>query len=89
MVVVLKEKIIKVLAQTLRLDINVIEKYGENENLTSLLIKSITTIQLIIKLEEEFDIEIAEEDLNLENFDTINKITTLLEGKYLLDSKKA
>ncbi|HDR7437768.1 TPA: hypothetical protein QCX34_005395 [Bacillus anthracis] len=85
----LKEKIIKVLAQTLRLDINVIEKYGENENLTSLLIKSITTIQLIIKLEEEFDIEIAEEDLNLENFDTINKITTLLEGKYLLDSKKA
>ncbi len=89
MVVVLKEKIIKVLAQTLRLDINIIEKYGENENLTSLLIKSITTIQLIIKLEEEFDIEIAEEDLNLENFDTINKITTLLEGKYLLDSKKA
>lgn len=88
MVVVLKEKIIKVLAQTLRLDINVIEKYGENENLTSLLIKSITTIQLIIKLEEEFDIEIAEEDLNLENFDTINKITTLLEEKYLLDSKK-
>ncbi|WP_368936673.1 phosphopantetheine-binding protein [Bacillus sp. SH8-8] len=85
----LKEKIIKVLAQTLRLDINIIEKYGENENLTSLLIKSITTIQLIIKLEEEFDIEIAEEDLNLENFDTINKITTLLEGKYLLDSKKA
>ncbi|MBJ7930798.1 hypothetical protein JDS81_16060 [Bacillus cereus group sp. N31] len=85
----LKEKIIKVLAQTLRLDINVIEKYGENENLTSLLVKSITTIQLIIKLEEEFDIEIAEEDLNLENFDTINKINTLLEGKYLLASKKA
>lgn len=43
---------------------------------------SVKTIELIVNLEIEFDIEIDDQDLLVENFSTIHKIAILLSGKY-------
>ncbi|WP_336783260.1 acyl carrier protein [Paenibacillus illinoisensis] len=43
---------------------------------------SIKTIEFIVNLEVEFDIQIDDQDLLVENFSTINKITKLLSEKY-------
>ncbi|SDT35599.1 D-alanine--poly(phosphoribitol) ligase subunit 2 [Paenibacillaceae bacterium GAS479] len=43
---------------------------------------SIKTIEFIVNLEVEFDIQIDDQDLLVENFSTINKVTKLLSEKY-------
>ncbi|WP_165861402.1 acyl carrier protein [Paenibacillus paeoniae] len=43
---------------------------------------SIKTIEFIVNLEVEFDIEIDDQDLLVENFSTINKVTKLLSENY-------
>ncbi|MHA7581393.1 acyl carrier protein [Paenibacillus sp. OK003] len=43
---------------------------------------SIVTIKLIINLEVKFDIQIEDDDLLIENFSTLNKISNLLSQKY-------
>lgn len=43
---------------------------------------SIVTIKLIINLEVRFDIQIDDNDLLIENFSTLNKISSLLSEKY-------
>jgi acyl carrier protein len=42
-------------------------------------LNSITSIELIVKLEDEFDIAISDDDLIIDNVCTINKIVQLLE----------
>lgn len=43
---------------------------------------SLNTIKLIVNLEVEFEIQIDDQDLLVENFSTINKIFILLSEKY-------
>lgn len=43
---------------------------------------SIKTIELIVNIEVEFDIQIDDQDLLVENFSTVSKITRLLSEKY-------
>ncbi|OMD17358.1 hypothetical protein BJP50_16210 [Paenibacillus odorifer] len=43
---------------------------------------SIKTIELIVNLEVEFDIEFDDKDLVIDNFLSISKICSLLTGKY-------
>lgn len=45
------------------------------------LIDSLTTIELITKLEEQFNINIDTDDLNHHNFNTIANITALVNQK--------
>jgi acyl carrier protein len=44
---------------------------------------SIKMIELIVSLEVEFDIEIEDQDLLIENFSTIEKIASLFSEKYV------
>lgn len=43
---------------------------------------SLKTIELIVNLEIEFDIQIDDEDLLVDNFSSISKIASLLSEKY-------
>ncbi len=45
------------------------------------LIDSLTTIELITKLEEQFNINIDTDDLNHHNFNSVENITTLVNQK--------
>ncbi|MNB80292.1 acyl carrier protein [compost metagenome] len=51
-------------------------------NLSHEGLDSIKTIELIVNLEVEFDIQIDDQDLLIENFSSVDKIAALLSGKY-------
>ncbi|WP_164744510.1 acyl carrier protein [Paenibacillus xylaniclasticus] len=53
-----------------------------NSNLIDEGLDSIKCIDLIVHLEMEFDIEFDDEDLVIENFSTIHKISKQLTDKY-------
>jgi len=57
-------------------------KLQDDENIFSLgFVNSMFAMQLVLFLEKEFKIAIDNEDLELENFKSINAICTLLEKK--------
>ncbi|MFQ5672486.1 MAG: phosphopantetheine-binding protein [Nitrospinales bacterium] len=58
------------------------QNVGENDLLIEDgLLDSIGIVQLVAFLEEEFDIEIDEEDFNEDNLGTVGKIAQFLEKK--------
>lgn len=57
-------------------DVSVIEMETPLEN--KLGIDSLKTLQLIVELEQVFDIEVDDDDLLFENFATIHKIVELI-----------
>jgi acyl carrier protein len=74
----LKQMINKKLNEVLNREINLdFETDLRNEGLDS-----IKTIVLIVNMEVEFDIQIDDQDLVVENFSTVSKITKLLSEKY-------
>ena len=48
---------------------------------------SITLLEFLLELEEEFDIVVADEDLVPANFETINKIGNYIYGLYTVDDQ--
>lgn len=52
---------------------------GSDVDLRNFGLNSITSIELIVKLEDEFNIAISDDDLIIDNVCTINKIIQLLE----------
>jgi acyl carrier protein len=66
----------------LDVDINVLSQIGYDEDIGQYGLDSIKGIQAMILLEGEFDIELVDEDLLLENVNTINKIKKTFE-KYI------
>lgn len=54
----------------------------EDENIFSLgFVNSLFAMQLVVFVEKEFEISIDNEDLNIENFHTINALTDLIKRK--------
>lgn len=73
-----KEKIIiELVEQILDIDINC-DVYA---NLINVGMDSIKVIQLLVKLEEEFNIEFADEDLQMKFFVSIKEIAKLVDKK--------
>ena len=75
----LKEKIVKIIEELSGIDEEEISKVS---NLISdEIIDSLGMIELISFLEKEFNVIFSEDDLVLENFETLNKIIDLIELK--------
>jgi methoxymalonate biosynthesis acyl carrier protein len=54
----------------------------EDENIFALgFVNSLFAMQLVVFVEKEFEISIDNEDLNIENFHTINALTGLIKRK--------
>lgn len=57
----------------------------DDEDIFSLgFVNSLFSMQLVMFIEKKFDFTIDNEDLDLENFKTINAITDLIERKSLV-----
>jgi acyl carrier protein len=55
---------------------------GSDDNLfTSGMVSSLLAMQLVLYVEKEFDIEVADEDLDMENFKSLNAIVGFIERK--------
>ncbi len=58
---------------TVEPDLGLLNHYG---------LTSLSMISLVIQLEESFDVKFDDEDLNVDNFGTVNKISELIEFGY-------
>lgn len=74
-----KEKILLLLGNIVEKDINEINNLPDNTNLSDIGLNSIRFIQLIVAIEEEFDIEINDSDLLLSNFETLELLYHTLQ----------
>ncbi|WES35402.1 phosphopantetheine-binding protein [Ruminiclostridium papyrosolvens DSM 2782] len=77
-----RSDIINILSKALDVDINVLSQIGDDEDIGQYGLESIRGIQAMVLLEDEFDIELIDEDLLFENINTINKIKKTFE-KYI------
>lgn len=75
-----RSDVINILSKALDVDINVLSQIGDDEDIGQYGLDSIKGIQAMILLEAEFDIELVDEDLLLENVNTINKIKKTFEN---------
>ena len=56
----------------------------DDENIFAMgFVNSLFAMQLVLFLEKEFGITIENEDLEMENFQTVNAVTNLIESKRL------
>lgn len=68
--------------------LNIVKSITQNETveinqnlLDEGVLDSLTTIELIAKLEEQFKINIENDELNHENFNTISSISSIIKKK--------
>ena len=45
------------------------------------MVNSLFAMQLVLFIEKEFDFQVANEDLNIQNFSSVNAITTMVATK--------
>ncbi|MFC1745705.1 phosphopantetheine-binding protein [Candidatus Riflebacteria bacterium] len=62
-----------------RIDSGLSTQDNDSSLLDSGIIDSLSILKLVNEIEEEFNIEIDENDLEIENFETLNKIAELIE----------
>lgn len=77
-----QEDIKKVVNEVLELPQQSIDNIKDTEDLRNYNLDSLKGVQLLAQLENEFQIEFAFDDLNIENVTTLNKIYYLLK-KYI------
>ncbi len=83
--VIEKENVIRMLPQVLKREPAEFSEINDNTDLREHGLDSISSIELIVMLEGEYDICVEDEDLLIENFNTVEKLMLLLE-KYIGNS---
>ncbi|MCL2717824.1 MAG: phosphopantetheine-binding protein [Lachnospiraceae bacterium] len=79
----IEKKIKSIMINCLKIDINEDDITPSTNLVTDLKINSMSFVQLIIGIEESFGIEIDDEDLEIDNFETYESLIDLLIYKYL------
>ncbi|MHB8062512.1 MAG: acyl carrier protein [Ruminiclostridium sp.] len=77
-----KENIIKALSEALGIDFIELSNINADQDLRDWGMDSLKSIDVIVSLESEFGIEIEDEDLMVENFNTVEKMVKLI-NKYV------
>ncbi|MCP4147983.1 MAG: acyl carrier protein [bacterium] len=74
----MKNRIREYLIDKLSIDETVIKNTKDNDDLTKFGLDSLNVVYLIAELEQEYDFTFDEDDLLLANFDSIEKIETIV-----------
>ena len=74
----MNEKVRELIKSTLLLESEEVAKIGNEDDLELIGLNSVIMLQFIVKMEQEFDIEIDEEEIIPENFGTVNKVVQYL-----------
>ncbi|WP_010244013.1 acyl carrier protein [Acetivibrio cellulolyticus] len=82
-----REKILEILAKSLESDVEQLNGIDDNYDLSLIGLTSVIAIEIIVYLENEFDIFIDEEDLFTDNVNTLGKIDELI-AKYTEEGVK-
>ncbi|MBJ8030420.1 acyl carrier protein [Bacillus cereus group sp. N21] len=76
-----KDSIVQIITDKLVEILELKEPVQFNENLSFYGLDSIMSVQLIVELEDYYNIAFEDEELIFSNFDTVSKIVELIEGK--------
>ena len=82
----IKEKIEKILSDTMKIKVNE-PTYDENDLINSIGINSIDALEIFINVENEFDIQIEDEDLSAQLIASIDNIIDYVSKKYKLNKE--
>ena len=75
----------EMLTNILKLDLSLINNLSPDQSLTDYGLNSLTGIQLIVQIENKYNVHIDDMELLLENMSTKNKIEILIK-KYITGS---
>ncbi|WP_024831902.1 acyl carrier protein [Ruminiclostridium josui] len=76
-----KEQIIAVIASALNIETEQINSISEDENLNRIGVDSVNFIEIIINLEDKLNIVFDDEELLLDNLNTLNKLEKVVSQK--------
>lgn len=76
---VCKEDVYQVISDVLNIDTEFIKHMNEAEDLVVFGMDSVSVVQLVVNLEEKYEIEFQDEDMSIERLNTLNKLFSLLE----------
>ncbi|QNU66694.1 acyl carrier protein [Ruminiclostridium herbifermentans] len=77
-----KDKIVEIFSKTVGADISEFADLKVTDDLRDWGLDSLKSIDVIVAIEEEYDIAIEDYDLLLDNFNTVEKMIKLIE-KYV------
>jgi methoxymalonate biosynthesis acyl carrier protein len=76
-----KEKIRAIIESNLQIFDSDVEFSDDDHIFRKGFVDSLFAVKLLAYLEQEFNIKIGNEDLNIENFHSVNKIISFVESK--------
>lgn len=74
----MEEKIRSIIASILELDNSAMDEIYNADDLCAHGLNSLNAIEMIVYVEEEFNVYISEEDLYIDNFNTIEKVIQMV-----------
>ncbi|EFM12344.1 phosphopantetheine-binding protein [Paenibacillus curdlanolyticus YK9] len=78
------EDLVQIVTSVLKTEEMPIDELHEDTDLRNYNLSSITAVELIVAVEERYDIIVPEDDLMIENVNTIHKLRQLI-SKYMTD----
>ncbi len=77
----LEEKIENIILTVLKIQPEIIRELSPDETLNRIGVDSVNFIEIVISLEEEFNIAFEDDELLLQNLNTINKLKRIISNK--------
>lgn len=77
----MRDKVRSIIEDNLKIFDSDVEFSDEDHIFRKGFVDSLFAVKLLAFLEQEFDIKIGNEDLNIENFHSVNKIISFVENK--------
>lgn len=78
---IVRDKVRSIIEDNLKIFDSDVEFSDEDHIFRKGFVDSLFAVKLLAFLEQEFDIKIGNEDLNIENFHSVNKIISFVENK--------
>lgn len=77
----LAERIENIILTVLKIEPEIIKELSPDETLNRIGVDSVNFIEIVISLEEEFNIAFEDDELLLQNLNTINKLKNVISNK--------
>ncbi len=77
----LAERIENIILTVLKIEPEIIKELSPDETLNRIGVDSVNFIEIVISLEEEFNIAFEDDELLLQNLNTINKLKSIISNK--------
>lgn len=77
----LAERIENIILTVLKIEPEIIKELSPDETLNRIGVDSVNFIEIVISIEEEFNIAFEDDELLLQNLNTINKLKSIISNK--------